>query len=100
MDLATANRNGLTLKWTAEKPSYKVAFCAASCTLSSKSTRYVGKGIIETCLSDDEMGYTDHSQPPRAAAAAKPPRLLDQVRDTVRRKHFSLRTEQTYVFSG
>ena len=43
------------------------------------------------------MGYTDHSQPRRAAPAAKPPRLLDQVRDTVRRKHFSLRTEQTYV---
>jgi hypothetical protein len=36
-----------------------------SCTLSSKSTRYVGKGIIETCLSDGGMGYTDHSQPPR-----------------------------------
>jgi hypothetical protein len=25
------------------------------------------------------------------------PKLLDQVRDTIRRKHFSLRTERTYV---
>lgn len=25
------------------------------------------------------------------------PRLLDQVRDTIRRKHYSLRTEQTYL---
>ncbi|MDH3436764.1 MAG: integron integrase [Betaproteobacteria bacterium] len=43
------------------------------------------------------MGYTNHPQQPLATPAAKPPRLLDQVRDTVRRKHFSLRTEQTYV---
>ena len=43
------------------------------------------------------MGYTDHRQPPLAAPAGKPPRLHDQVRDTIRRKHFSLRTEQTYV---
>ena len=25
------------------------------------------------------------------------PKLLDQVRDVIRRKHFSIRTEQTYV---
>jgi hypothetical protein len=25
------------------------------------------------------------------------PRLLDQVRDTIRRKHYSLRTEATYI---
>ncbi len=25
------------------------------------------------------------------------PRLLDQVRDTVRRKHYSIRTEQSYI---
>ena len=43
------------------------------------------------------MGYTNHPQPPLAAPAGSPPRLLDQVRDTIRRKHFSLRTEQTYV---
>ena len=29
---------------------------------------------------------------------ASPPRLLDQVRDAIRRKHYSLRTEQSYVF--
>jgi len=28
---------------------------------------------------------------------ARPPRLLDVVRDCIRRKHYSLRTEQTYV---
>ena len=27
----------------------------------------------------------------------KPPRLLDQVRDAIRRKHYSYRTEQAYV---
>lgn len=43
------------------------------------------------------MSYTEHPQPLPAAPAAKPPRLLDQLRDTIRRKHFSLRTEQTYV---
>jgi len=28
---------------------------------------------------------------------ADKPKLLDQVRDVIRRKHFSIRTEQTYV---
>ena len=27
----------------------------------------------------------------------KPPKLLDQVRDKLRVKHYSIRTEQTYV---
>lgn len=31
------------------------------------------------------------------SASAKPPRLLDQVRDAVRRRHYSYRTEQTYI---
>ena len=26
-----------------------------------------------------------------------PPRLVDRVRDTIRRKHYSIRTEQAYV---
>ena len=43
------------------------------------------------------MGYVNHRQPPPATSAANPLRLLDQVRDVTRRKHFSLRTEQTYV---
>ena len=30
-------------------------------------------------------------------ANPKPPRLLDRVRDAVRRKHYSYRTEQTYL---
>ena len=30
-------------------------------------------------------------------APAKPPRLLDQVRDAIRRRHYSRRTEQSYV---
>ena len=33
----------------------------------------------------------------RAAALQNKPKLLDQVRDTIRRKHFSIRTEQSYV---
>lgn len=36
------------------------------------------------------------STSPAAAKSAKP-KLLDQVRQTIRRKHYSLRTEQTYV---
>ena len=31
------------------------------------------------------------------ARTADKPKLLDQVRDVIRRKHFSIRTEQTYV---
>lgn len=37
--------------------------------------------------------------PPSLSTAAAPnkPKLLDQVRDVIRRKHFSIRTEQSYV---
>src|SRR6266404_9592341 len=37
--------------------------------------------------------------PPTLPASASPnkPKLLDQVRDVIRRKHFSIRTEQAYV---
>jgi hypothetical protein len=31
------------------------------------------------------------------STTAKPPKLLDQVRDKLRVKHYSIRTEQTYV---
>ncbi len=31
------------------------------------------------------------------AEPARPPKLLEQVRDAIRRKHYSLRTEDTYV---
>lgn len=39
------------------------------------------------------------NMPPIVGTAAAPgnPKLLDQVRDVLRRKHFSLRTEQAYV---
>ena len=33
-----------------------------------------------------------------SSTSAAAPRLLDQVRDAIRRKHYSLRTEQSYVF--
>jgi len=32
-----------------------------------------------------------------ATARQNKPKLLDEVRDVIRRKHFSIRTEQTYV---
>src|SRR5258708_21408564 len=32
-----------------------------------------------------------------SASRNKPKKLLDQVRDVIRRKHFSIRTEQAYV---
>jgi len=37
--------------------------------------------------------------PPMLGATARQnkPKLLDEVRDVIRRKHFSIRTEQTYV---
>lgn len=34
---------------------------------------------------------------PVEKSAATPPKLLDQVRDRLRLKHYSLRTEQAYV---
>src|SRR6266404_9964972 len=34
---------------------------------------------------------------PLSPAEGKPKRLLDQVRDVIRRKHYSLRTEQSYT---
>ena len=34
---------------------------------------------------------------PAAPAAPRPPRLLDQVRDCLRARHYSLRTEETYL---
>jgi integrase len=33
----------------------------------------------------------------RATARQNKPKLLDEVRDVIRRKHFSIRTEQTYI---
>ena len=32
------------------------------------------------------------------AASHQPPRLLDQMRERIRVKHYSLRTEQTYLY--
>ena len=39
---------------------------------------------------------TTHRPQPTQQTSAKP-RLLDQVRNVLRRKHYSLRTEQSYV---
>jgi len=33
----------------------------------------------------------------RARTVQNKPKLLDQVRDTIRRRHFSIRTEEAYV---
>jgi hypothetical protein len=40
----------------------------------------------------DDVGRTD-----RHIGTGKQPRLLDQVRDVIRCKHYSLRTEQSYI---
>ncbi len=37
------------------------------------------------------QGQSSHSEPPRR------PKLLEQVRDAIRLRHYSYRTEQTYV---
>jgi len=34
---------------------------------------------------------------PDKSTTTKPPKLLDQVRDKLRVKHYSIRTEQTYL---
>ena len=34
---------------------------------------------------------------PHPSASVSPPRLLDQVREIIRIKHYSIRTEQAYV---
>jgi len=41
------------------------------------------------------MSRSSHSQPP--PPTRRPPKLLDRVRETLRRKHYSYRTEQAYV---
>ena len=41
------------------------------------------------------MGNIVEMLPP--AATANKPKLLDQVRDVIRRKHFSVRTERAYT---
>src|SRR6266480_6328556 len=39
----------------------------------------------------------EHAPSLPAAPPHNKPKLLDQVRDVIRRKHFSIRTEQSYV---
>jgi len=36
-------------------------------------------------------------QSPSANFSGKPPKLLDQVREKIRLKHYSIRTEQAYT---
>ena len=43
------------------------------------------------------MAQADAPQALPSAEPPKPPRLLEQVRGAIRRKHFSLRTEHTYI---
>ena len=40
---------------------------------------------------------TNTSLGPKNTSAHSPPRLLQQVRDRIRAKHYSLRTEETYI---
>jgi hypothetical protein len=37
------------------------------------------------------------SSPSQIVSTAQPPRLLDQLRDRLRLRHYSIRTEQAYV---
>lgn len=43
-----------------------------------------------------DTGNLSASTPVATASAMNPPRLLDQVRDVIRRRHYSIRTEQAY----
>ena len=47
-------------------------------------------------LSTQNRDTGSSSNHPEQTDAPKP-RLLDQVRDTIRRKHYSIRTEQSYI---
>ncbi len=43
------------------------------------------------------LGWKDGEKQVAVESPAPPPRLLDQVRDVVRRRHYSIRTEQAYI---
>jgi site-specific recombinase XerD len=40
---------------------------------------------------------SSNTLPPATSGDALKPRLLDQVRNCIRRRHYSIRTEQTYI---
>jgi site-specific recombinase XerD len=50
---------------------------------------------LEFALGEKKIGFTMAISPARPEA--NKPKLLDQVRDMMRRKHYSIRTEQSYV---
>jgi len=60
----------------------------------------IRKPVLTLCftrlnLSDNLVNRM--SSPSQIVSAAQPPRLLDQLRDRLRLRHYSLRTEQAYI---
>jgi hypothetical protein len=47
--------------------------------------------------SPDDHNDGSHALSPVAPGDANKPRLLDRVRNCIRRRHYSIRTEQSYV---
>ena len=42
----------------------------------------------------------EHPNLPDKNTMIKPPKLLDQLRDKIRQKHYSIRTAQAYLYTA
>ena len=58
--------------------------------------RYYGVGLVRHLIEWQKMDQRSESSTVSHTQPGKP-RLLDQVRATIRGKHYSRRTEQTYI---
>jgi integron integrase len=52
---------------------------------------------VTPMVGSDQTGHTDKAAGGDRPGGGQAPRLLDQVRDAVRRRHYSYRTEEAYV---
>ena len=53
--------------------------------------------ILRNCLKTMDTNVGSTSFPPITHSSKKPPKLLDRVRNLIRTRHYSSRTEQTYL---
>jgi integron integrase len=62
----------------------------------TRNTQILGLIRLEFRNCDDKIAVA-MAQSISSAAGSNKPKLLDQVRDIIRRKHYSIRTEQAYI---
>lgn len=55
--------------------------------------------LLEKGVSFQTIEYTNNKLKSRTKMNKPPKKLLDQVRELIRLKHYSIRTEQAYVFA-